>query len=195
MGGGDQRGVVVTAEVGAALVVVEAELALELLVVELDLPAHPGQARESLGLGVGGQVGDPVVGGLVVTFGPFGDQPFLARGYLGALAPPAASLVVAPAVCGVNAREDEPGGDRLAVGPVAEGDRLRGGRSEPADQLADRLGLRSGRGRTGPRVASGFLAGTANRVPCSNTFVFGPTDSTYRHSARSRRSRSSVFSP
>ena len=42
-------------------------------------------------------------------------------------------------------------------------------------------GLRSGRGRTGPRVALGFLGGTANEVPCSNTFVFGPIDSTYSH--------------
>ena len=56
VGGGDERGVVVPAEPGASLVVVEAELALELFVVELDLPAQPGQARELLGLGVGGQV-------------------------------------------------------------------------------------------------------------------------------------------
>src|SRR5207244_9173648 len=38
-------------------------------------------------------------------------------------------------------REDEPGGNRLAVGAVAEGDRLRALCSEPADQLADRFGL------------------------------------------------------
>lgn len=50
------------AEVGAALVVVEPELALELLVVELDLPPQPGEACELLGLGVGGEVGEPVVG-------------------------------------------------------------------------------------------------------------------------------------
>ena len=54
--GGDERGVVIPAEVGASLVVVEAELALELAVVQLDLPAQPGQAREPLGLAVGGEV-------------------------------------------------------------------------------------------------------------------------------------------
>jgi len=54
--GGDQRGVVVPAQVGAPLVVIEAELALELAVVELDLPAQPGQARELGGIGVRGQV-------------------------------------------------------------------------------------------------------------------------------------------
>ena len=55
VGGGDERGVVVPAEVAASLVVVEAELALELFVVELDLPAQPGQPRELLGLGVSGR--------------------------------------------------------------------------------------------------------------------------------------------
>jgi hypothetical protein len=51
VGGGDERGVVIPAEVGAPLVVVEAEFALELFVVELDLPAQPRQARKLLGLG------------------------------------------------------------------------------------------------------------------------------------------------
>src|SRR5438552_15928335 len=59
---GDERGVVVPAQVRAALVLVEPDLALELLVVELDLPAQPGQAREPLWLFVAGQVGEPVVG-------------------------------------------------------------------------------------------------------------------------------------
>ena len=54
--GGDERGVVMPAEVGASLVVVQAELALELFVVELDLPAQPGEARELLGLGLLGEV-------------------------------------------------------------------------------------------------------------------------------------------
>jgi hypothetical protein len=56
VGGGDQRGVVIPAEPGAAFVVVEAELAFELLVVELDLPAHAGEPGEPFGLGVGGEV-------------------------------------------------------------------------------------------------------------------------------------------
>ena len=80
--GGHQCGVVIPAEPGAAFVVVEAELAFELLVVELHLPAHACEPRELFGLGVGGEVGEPVVGGLLVPFGPLRDQPFLARGDL-----------------------------------------------------------------------------------------------------------------
>src|SRR5258708_16459981 len=71
--------------------------------------------------------------------GPFGDQPFLARGDLGALAP--LDLVAAPLVPGMDPREDEPGGDRLPVRAVTEGDGLRAGRPEPIDQLADPLGF------------------------------------------------------
>ena len=56
MGGGDQSGVVVPAQPGAAFVVVQSEFAFELLVVELDLPPQPRQAREPLRLGVGGKV-------------------------------------------------------------------------------------------------------------------------------------------
>ncbi len=52
VGGGDERGVVVPAEPGAAFVVVEAEFALELFVVELDLPTQPREAGEAFGLGV-----------------------------------------------------------------------------------------------------------------------------------------------
>ena len=139
MGGGHHRGVVIPAEPGAAFIVVQAKLAFELLVVEFHLPAHAGESREPLKLCVGGEVGDPVVGRLLVTFGPFGDQPFLARGHLGALAPPLPSLVVSPAVGGVHTHEDEPRGDRLTVGSVTEGHQLGGVCSEPADQLANRL--------------------------------------------------------
>jgi hypothetical protein len=46
----------VKAEVAAALVVIESEFAFELAVVQLDQPPHPGQARELVGWGVGGQV-------------------------------------------------------------------------------------------------------------------------------------------
>ena len=77
VGGGDQRGVVIPPEPGAALVVVKAELALELLVVELDLPSQAGEAGEPLGLGVGGEVREPVIGRLILALGPFDDQPFL----------------------------------------------------------------------------------------------------------------------
>ena len=54
MRAGDERAVVVEAEVAAALVVVEPELALELAVVELDCPAQagePGEPLRALGLG------------------------------------------------------------------------------------------------------------------------------------------------
>ena len=49
MRAGDERGVVVEAEVAAAFVVVEPELAFELAVVELDRPAQPGEPGEPLG--------------------------------------------------------------------------------------------------------------------------------------------------
>src|ERR1700723_3346508 len=75
-----------------------------------------------------------------MVLGPFGDQPFLARGDLGALAPPGPSLVLTPAVGCVNTRDDERGGDRVAVGTVAERDRLSGAGSEAGDQLTDGLG-------------------------------------------------------
>src|ERR1019366_8762916 len=63
--------VVVKAEVASAFVVVKAQLAFELFVVELDHPAQPREARELLWYGVGRQVADPVVAGLLVAFGPF----------------------------------------------------------------------------------------------------------------------------
>ena len=75
--GGDQGGVVIPAEPGAAFVVVQAELAFELFVVELDLPPQSGQAGKPLGLGVGGEVREPVIGRLILALGPFDDQPFL----------------------------------------------------------------------------------------------------------------------
>ena len=54
MRGGDQGGVVIPPEPGAALVVVQPELALELLVIEFDFPAQPGESCELLGRRVGG---------------------------------------------------------------------------------------------------------------------------------------------
>jgi len=47
VGAGDERAVVMEAEVASAFVVVEPELALELAVVELDLPGQPGESGES----------------------------------------------------------------------------------------------------------------------------------------------------
>ncbi len=63
VGAGDERGVVVEAEVASAFVVVEAELAFELPVVELDRPAQPGEPGEPLARFVLGEVGEPVVAG------------------------------------------------------------------------------------------------------------------------------------
>ena len=56
MGGGDQRGVVIPAQPGAAFVVVQAELAFDLLVVEFDLPTQAREPGEPLGCDVGGEV-------------------------------------------------------------------------------------------------------------------------------------------
>ena len=69
VGAGDERGVVVEAEVAAALVVVEPELALELAVVELDRPAQPGEPGEPLPRSVLAQVGEPVVGRRLLALG------------------------------------------------------------------------------------------------------------------------------
>src|SRR5438552_15231385 len=79
VGAGDERAVVVEAEVAAAFVVVEAELAFELAVVELDRPAQAGKAGEPLAAAVRGQVGEPVVARSLVSERPFDDQPFLTR--------------------------------------------------------------------------------------------------------------------
>ena len=99
MRGGDQRGVVIPPQPGAAFVVVQAELAFELSVVELDLPTQPREPGEPAGLGRGREVGDPVVGRLGFAFGPLGDQPFLARRDLSsALVPTAAAVVRAPVI-------------------------------------------------------------------------------------------------
>src|SRR5262249_12650862 len=62
VGAGDERAVVVEAEVAAAFVVVEAELAFELAVVELDRPAQAGEPGEPLERFVFTQVREPVVG-------------------------------------------------------------------------------------------------------------------------------------
>src|ERR1039458_5173566 len=76
--GGDERCVVVPAGVGASLVVVQAQLALELAIVELDHPAQPGQAREALWFGVGGEVAGPVDSPTVAALRQPDDHPLLA---------------------------------------------------------------------------------------------------------------------
>ena len=49
---------------------VQAELAFELLVVELDLPAQPREEGETLGFGIFGEAGDPVIKAGAVTRAP-----------------------------------------------------------------------------------------------------------------------------
>ena len=80
MRAGDERAVVVEAEVASAFVVVEPELALQLAVVELDRPAQAGEAGEPLGLVIGGEVGEPVVARRLLALGPLDDQPLLRGG-------------------------------------------------------------------------------------------------------------------
>ena len=62
MGCGDEGGVVVPAEPGAAFEVVETEDVFEFSVVVFDTPANLAQADEFGDGGVGGQGGQPVVG-------------------------------------------------------------------------------------------------------------------------------------
>src|SRR2546421_4837906 len=79
VGAGDERAVVVEAEVAAALVVVEPELALELAVVELDRPAQAREPSKPLAALLRGEVGEPVVARGLFACGPFDDQPLGAR--------------------------------------------------------------------------------------------------------------------
>ncbi len=67
-GAGDERCVVVEAEVASAFVVVEPEVAFQLAVVELDHPAQAGEAGEPLRRRLRGQVGEPVVGRCLLPF-------------------------------------------------------------------------------------------------------------------------------
>src|SRR3954452_12560292 len=82
---GDQKAVGCDAQAGmmmkaapvAALVVAKAEFLLELLVVPLDPPARLGSLHEALQRGAPGQVGEPVLGWLGVSFRPLDQQPLL----------------------------------------------------------------------------------------------------------------------
>ena len=80
----------------------------------------------------------------------------------------------------VHAREDEGGGDRLAVGALPEADSLRAALPEPGDQIAERLGLAV---RPRPLARGTALGLSLKGVPCSNTSDSGPTDSTYSQPA------------
>ena len=69
----------VPAEVAAAFEVVQPEAVLELTVVVLDPPADLGDADQFTQRGVGGQGGQPVVGGLGGAGWSFGQQPALGQ--------------------------------------------------------------------------------------------------------------------
>jgi len=100
------------------------------------LPAQPGEARQALGLDVGGQVGEPVVGRLLRALGPLGYQPLLVWRLL--------DIALVPEVPGAHAQEGEARGHRLAVGAVAEGERLPVAGAQAGDQLRDRHRLAVG---------------------------------------------------
>ena len=75
LGEADEGDVVVPAGVAAAFEVVESEAVFEFAVVVFDAPADLGQADQVAQGGVGGQVGQPVVGGFRLAGWPFGQQP------------------------------------------------------------------------------------------------------------------------
>ncbi len=77
MGGGGQGGVVVPADPAAALEMVKSDTGFQFPVVVFDAPADLCEANQGGDRGVGGQVGDPEVGGFGLAVGPFGDQPLL----------------------------------------------------------------------------------------------------------------------
>ncbi len=83
MGGGDERGVVVPAEPGAAFEVVERETGFQFAVVVLDAPPDFGDRDEFLQRCRLRQGGEPVVGGCGCAFGPFGEQPLGGEGTVG----------------------------------------------------------------------------------------------------------------
>ncbi len=62
----------VATEIAAAFVVIESQLACELPVVKLDGPAQPRKPGDTFKWFVFGEVGEPVIGGLGRSFGPFG---------------------------------------------------------------------------------------------------------------------------
>src|SRR5437763_906542 len=117
---GDERDVVVPAAVGAAFEVIQAERVLELAVVVLDPPAHLPQPHEVLQLGIGGEVGEPVLGWLISLGGPLAQQP-ADREVLVSLARGVAQFNVG----GPDSESKEPG-VHLSARALAPSDRLGG---------------------------------------------------------------------
>jgi len=75
LGQGGEGDMAVPAEVGAALEVVQAEAGFQLAVVVPGPPPDLGQPGQLFHGGVFSQGGQPVAGGLVGFWGPFGQQP------------------------------------------------------------------------------------------------------------------------
>src|SRR4051812_37725715 len=75
-----EAGVVVEAAPAAALVVPQPDLLLELLVIPLDQPTCLRDMDQVLERGARRQGGQPVLGGLLGTFGPLDQQPLLRPG-------------------------------------------------------------------------------------------------------------------
>ena len=183
VGAGDERAVVVETGIASAFVVVEAEFSFELAVVELDRPAQLREPREALGVGVGGEVGEPVVRRCLGVWGPLDDQPLLSwRLVVGAdrmgrndtNEREAARDVVSRRCCAAGERLPDVGWQTLGKRPYRLG--LAVGpsdRSRPAgasESLCMRVsfvvlvGLRSGRGsRRGIRTSRPWAVSSCSR--------------------------------
>src|SRR5579859_7642747 len=100
----DEGDVVVPAVEAAAFEVVEAERVFEFAVVVLDAPSQLREAHELLERRVSGEVGEPILDGLVAARGPLGEQPAL-----GQLAAGVCGGAAQPRVRGTDLQREEAG--------------------------------------------------------------------------------------
>jgi hypothetical protein len=107
---------VVPAREGAALEVVQPQRVLQLPIVVFHSPAQLGQVDQPLQQGVGREVREPVLDRLGFAVGPLDQQP--AHRQL-----PTAGGAAQPDPGRTHPQRHEPGGQRLAVGAFAPGDR------------------------------------------------------------------------
>ena len=154
MRAGDERAVVMEAEVASPFVVVESELAFQLPVVELDLPAQAGEASEPLPTFVLSEVGEPVVARPLLVLGPLDDQPLEARRL----------VVVADGMGGDDADEGEAAGDVLAGRRRAAGKVCHASAGSRSASARTDSGLRSGRATVRGRPLVPSRGGTAKVV-------------------------------
>ena len=163
---------------------VEPELTLELLVVELHLPTHPCQpvSRSGSAPRAGWRSSSRSAARALLATRRSAIPRAEALRRLRAIC----VVVLAPMVCGVHARKDEFRGNRLAVGAVAEGDRLRAVCPESAYQLADRLRARGPGGRSGASRL-GLLGRHGEAVPCATPSFRTPTARTHTQPDRVNR--------